>query len=119
MTQIHPISIRQVAPGTTEPRTAEPRTSEPSFGQSPSLREAAAAFEAIFLRQMLVSMRTAKLADDPLASSASDQFRDMADARTADAMSQQRVGSQQGFGIASMLLAQWTRQDSTQSNGHD
>jgi flagellar protein FlgJ len=66
------------------------------------LRAAAQQFEAVFLRQMIGSMRQAKLADDPLDSAATDQFRDMADARLADSMSRQGV-----FGIAQMLIQQF------------
>lgn len=51
---------------------------------------------------MLSAMRDAKLADDPLANAASDQFRDMGDAGLADSL------SSQGFGIARMLLQQFT-----------
>ena len=73
--------------------------------QREQLRAAAQAFEAVFLRQMIGSMRQARLADDAFGSQASEQFRDMADARLADDMSKQ--GS---FGIAEMLLAQFDRQ---------
>ena len=48
------------------------------------LRAAAEAFEAIFVRQMIGTMRSASLAEDPFASASSGQFRDMADARIAD-----------------------------------
>lgn len=68
------------------------------------LREAAQAFEAVFLRQLIGSMRQAKLAEDPFGGRSTEQFQDMADARLADSMSQQ--GS---FGIAQMLLAQLER----------
>ena len=67
------------------------------------LKKAAQQFEAIFLRQMISSMRSASLGEDLLGSSASDQFRDMADARTADSMAQK--GS---LGIANTLMAQFT-----------
>ena len=66
------------------------------------LRQAAQAFEAVFIRQLIGSMRSAKLADDPFGSQATEQFRDMADSRLADSMSQQGT-----FGIADMLLAQF------------
>lgn len=59
-------------------------------------------FEAIFLRQMIGSMRAASLADGITDTSASDQFRDMADSRTADSMAQ--TG---GFGIAELLTRQF------------
>ncbi|MEQ1689153.1 MAG: rod-binding protein [Sphingopyxis sp.] len=70
------------------------------------LTEAAQAFEAIFLRQMLGAMRAAKLSDDPLSNAASDQFREMGDANLADQL------SQQGFGIAEMLLRQFAPEGS-------
>lgn len=78
------------AAGATDPREAQ-------------LRSAAEAFEAVFLRQLIGSMRQAKLADDDLfGSQATEQFRDMADARMADGMANQ--GS---FGIADLLLQQF------------
>lgn len=70
--------------------------------QRSELRTAAQAFEAVFLRQMIGSMRQARLAEDPFGSQATEQFRDMSDARLADEMSRQ--GS---FGIAQMLIAQF------------
>ena len=66
------------------------------------LRAAAEAFEAVFLRQVIGSMRQAKLADDVFGSAATDQFRGMADAQLADNMAEQ--GS---FGIADLLLQQF------------
>lgn len=72
--------------------------------QRAQLRQAAQAFEAIFLRQMIGSMRNARLAEDVFGSSSSEQFRDMGDAQLADSMSRQ--GS---FGIAELLLAQFNR----------
>jgi peptidoglycan hydrolase FlgJ len=63
------------------------------------LRAAAEAFEAVFLRQMIGSMRQARLAEDIFGSSATDQFRDMGDANLADSMARQ--GS---FGIADLLM---------------
>ena len=68
------------------------------------LRQAAQAFEAVFIRQLLGSMRNAKLADDMFSSQATDQFRDMADSRLADSMSQRGT-----FGIADLLVAQFER----------
>lgn len=76
------------------------------------LRQAAQAFEAVFIRQLLGSMRSAKLADDMFGSQATDQFRDMADSRLADTMSQRGT-----FGIAQMLEAQFTRHQSVQQAG--
>jgi len=66
------------------------------------LRKAAQAFEAVFARQMIGSMRTASLGDDIMGSDAGNQFRDMADSRLADSMA--TGGS---LGIAEMLLKQF------------
>lgn len=66
------------------------------------LEKAAKQFEAIFLRQMIGAMRSASLAEGLTDSSATDQFRDMADARTADSMADK--GS---LGIAELLLQQF------------
>ena len=85
--------------------TALGASGAPSTGaQREQLRQAAQAFEAIFLRQMIGSMRNARLADDVFGSASSEQFRDMGDAQLADSMSRQ--GS---FGIAELLLAQFNR----------
>ena len=70
-------------------------------GGDGGLRKAAEAFEAVILRQLMASMRQAKLGDDIFGSSASDNFREMADARTADSMASLRQ-----FGIADMVEAQ-------------
>ena len=66
---------------------------------------AAQAFEAVFLRQMIGSMRQASLGEDVLGSSASDQFREMSDSRLADQMA-----AKGGFGIAELLVAQFDKQ---------
>ena len=72
------------------------------------LEAAAKAFEAVFMRQMIGSMRQAKLTsddDNPLGGgSAADQFRDLQDARLADSMVEKG-----GFGIAQMLTRQFSK----------
>jgi peptidoglycan hydrolase FlgJ len=73
----------------------------PNDSQSAKLKSAAQAFEAVFLRQMIGSMRQAGLSDGAFDSSATDQFRDMADSNTADAMSKKGV-----LGVAQMLEKQ-------------
>jgi peptidoglycan hydrolase FlgJ len=73
----------------------------PSSKADPALRKAAEAFEAIILRQMLASMRAAKLSSDLLGSGTTDNFREMADARLADSMSSLRA-----FGIADLVERQ-------------
>jgi flagellar protein FlgJ len=88
---IGPAALRAApaAAGPVDPRQAE-------------LRKAAEAFEAVFLRQVIGSMRQAKLGDDLFGSAATDQFRDLADGKLADNMAEQ--GS---FGIADLLLQQF------------
>ena len=73
------------------------------------LRQAAQAFEAVFIRQLIGSMRNARLAEDMFGSQATEQFRDMADGRLADSMAQQGT-----FGIADLLTAQFERHRSLQ-----
>jgi peptidoglycan hydrolase FlgJ len=68
-----------------------------------ALRTAAEKFEAVFLRELIGSMRKAKLAEEVFGSSATESFREMADARTADTM----AGLGQ-FGIASLLEKQFS-----------
>ena len=84
-----------------------PIPSSPSGGtsiaaQKDGLAKAAKAFEAVFLRQMIGSMRQASLGDELFGSSAADQFRDMSDARLADSMAEGK-----GFGIAELLTKQF------------
>ena len=71
-------------------------------GGDGGLRKAAEAFEAVILRQLMASMRQAKLGDDIFGSSATDNFREMADAKTADSMAALRQ-----FGIADMVERQF------------
>ena len=66
------------------------------------LKAAAQAFEAVFLRQMIGSMRQANLGEDIMGGRSAEQFRDMSDAKLADSMAE--TG---GFGIAQMLLKQF------------
>ena len=73
--------------------------------QLEKLKGAAQQFEAVFLRQMMSSMRAASLGDDILGSDASNQFRDMSDARTADEMAKRGT-----LGVAEMLLKQFQPQ---------
>ena len=67
----------------------------------PELRKAAEAFEAVILRQLIGSMRSAKLADEMFGSNATNQFRELADARTAESMATMRQ-----FGIAALVEKQ-------------
>jgi peptidoglycan hydrolase FlgJ len=78
-----------------------PAASAPPAKRNPELRKAAEAFEAVILRQMMASMRKAKLGDEMFGSSATDNFREMADAKLADNMASLRQ-----FGIADMVEKQ-------------
>ena len=75
-----------------------------SVTPDPALKKAAQGFEAVFLREIIGAMRKGKLSDDIFGSSATDSFRDMADARTADEMA--KLGQ---FGIAAMVERQLTK----------
>ena len=77
----------------------------PDPARHKQLVAAAQAFEAVFLRQMIGSMRQASLGEDVLGSSATDQFSDMSDSRLADQMA-----ANGGFGIAGMLVKAFERQ---------
>jgi flagellar protein FlgJ len=70
--------------------------------QKAQLQKAAQQFEAVFLRQMIGAMRSASLAEGISDSSATQQFQDMADARTADAMA-----GKGAMGIAELLMKQF------------
>lgn len=74
----------------------------PAGQQRAELKKAAQAFEAVFVRQMIGSMRSSSLGDDLFDSSATDQFREMSDARLADSMAEKGA-----FGIAEMLIGQF------------
>ena len=88
----------------TTPTTAV-ATDPAKAKQLEKLKGAAQQFEAVFLRQMMSSMRAASLGDDILGSDAANQFRDMSDARTADEMAKRGT-----LGVAEMLLKQFTPQ---------
>jgi flagellar protein FlgJ len=92
-------SFSTPAPATRVPAAATPTL---AGGGGDGLRKAAEAFEAVILRQLMASMRQAKLGDDIFGSSATDNFREMADARTADS-----IASMRQFGIASMVEGQF------------
>jgi flagellar protein FlgJ len=94
----------------SQPAAAQANAS-PASAERAELAKAAKAFEAIFVRQLIGSMRSAGMGDELTGSSAVDQFQEMADARTADALADQG-----GLGIANMLLAQLDRkaEDKTQ-----
>jgi len=93
-----------IAPiATPAPATAPGATTEPQ-----RLKAVAQQFEAVFLRQMIASMRQASPGDGLFESTASDQFRDLADARVADDMA-----TKGGLGIAELLIRHYGAKDTT------
>ncbi len=67
------------------------------------LKAAAKQFEAIFTRQMLKSMRDAKLSDDDLfGSDATDTFREMQHSQLGD-----ELANKGAIGIADLLVRQF------------
>jgi flagellar protein FlgJ len=75
---------------------------DPKASDAAKMKAVAQQFEAVFVRQMLGSMRQAKLDDDIMGSDATDQFREMQDAHVADNLASKGV-----FGIAEMLQKQF------------
>ncbi|QJB67999.1 flagellar biosynthesis protein FlgI [Parasphingorhabdus halotolerans] len=62
------------------------------------IQSMAADFEAIFVRQMLKTMRTSSLGEGLFDGQGTEQFREMQDAKVAESMAQKGV-----FGIAQLL----------------
>jgi peptidoglycan hydrolase FlgJ len=81
--------------------TATAGAAQASPQSKAELEKTAKAFEAIFLRQMIATMRSSSLGDGLTDNDATAQFRDMSDARTADNMAE--TGR---FGIADLLVRQ-------------
>lgn len=71
-----------------------------------ALAKAAQGFEAIFMRQLLGSMRSASLGESIDGSSAVDQFQELSDARMAENLS-----SSGGLGIAKLVLQQLDKRE--------
>lgn len=70
--------------------------------RDPALEKAAKAFESIFLHQMISAMRSSSMGEGIFDSSATEQFRDMADTKTAESMAE--TGK---FGVAELLIQQF------------
>jgi len=73
------------------PTLAAATPADKASADKAKLKTAAQQFEAVFLRQMIGTMRQASLGDGMFDSQATQQFQDMADSKTADAMSQKGV----------------------------
>ena len=76
--------------------------SSPASPDQAKLKKAAHAFEAVFIRQMIGSMRQASPGDGIFDSEATKQFQDMSDAKTADNMADKGA-----LGIADLLIKQY------------
>jgi peptidoglycan hydrolase FlgJ len=77
----------------------------PAAGQTvdqKQLRAVAEQFEAVMLRQMIGSMRSASLSEGMFDNGGTEQFRDMSDARTAENMAKHGA-----LGIADLLVKQF------------
>lgn len=70
------------------------------------IQSMAADFEAIFVRQMLTTMRTSSLGEGLFDSQGLEQFRDMQDAKIAESMAEKGV-----FGIAQLLTRDLENKD--------
>tara|TARA_R110000824_G_scaffold20915_2_gene78437 strand:- start:898 stop:1197 length:300 start_codon:yes stop_codon:yes gene_type:complete len=70
------------------------------------IQSMAADFEAIFVRQMLSTMRTSSLGEGLFDGQGLEQFRDMQDAKIAESMAEKGV-----FGIAQLLTRHLENKD--------
>jgi flagellar protein FlgJ len=71
-------------------------------GADDKLKAVAKKFEAVFMRQMIGTMRSASLGDGMFDSSATQQFRDMSDAKLADSMAEKGT-----LHVADLLVKQF------------
>ncbi len=74
--------------------------------QQAEIKSMAADFEAIFVRQMLATMRSSSLGDGLFDGQGMEQFRDMQDAKVAESVAEKGV-----FGIAQMLTRHLENKD--------
>ncbi|MBF6601461.1 MAG: rod-binding protein [Sphingorhabdus sp.] len=80
------------------PVAAPPNQASAKADAKAQVKAMAADFEAIFVRQMLSSMRTASLGEGIFDGQGMEEFRDMQDAQLAKSMGEKGV-----FGVADML----------------
>jgi len=98
MTTTLPTSIATNSPGTSINPVADKQQAE--------IESMAADFEAIFVRQMLKTMRSSSLGEGLFDGQGMEQFRDMQDAKVAETMGEKGV-----FGIAQMLTRHLENKD--------
>ena len=97
MTQMTNIALN----GTAAATSVAPVTDPAKLAQRAALEKAAKGFEAVFMRQLLGSMRNASMGESINGSSAVDQFQEMSDANMADSLA-----NTHSLGIAQLLLKQ-------------
>lgn len=84
-----------------------PIQSDPSLAKRKAeIQSMAADFEAIFVRQMLTTMRSSSLGEGLFDGEGLEQFRDMQDAKLAESMAQRGV-----FGVAELLTRHMEKLD--------
>ncbi|MCW2362070.1 MULTISPECIES: rod-binding protein [Sphingobium] len=102
MTQVSGIGSGQAAlAAATQGAQAQAPTSPKANDDHAALQKAAKAFEAVFTRQLLSSMRQASLGEEIGGGSGLDQFREMQDAHMAEGLA-----TKGGLGIAELILQQ-------------
>jgi Rod binding protein len=105
MTQVSGIGSGQAAfAAAMQGARAETPAAPNASDDRAALEKAAKAFEAVFTRQLLSSMRQASLGEEIGGSSGLDQFREMQDAHMAEGLA-----SKGGLGIAELILQQLER----------
>lgn len=82
--------------------SAATQTAAQPTAQTDKLKTVAKQFEAVFLRQMIGSMRTASAGEGMFDSSATEQFRTMSDSKLADNMADKGV-----LHVADLLVKQF------------
>lgn len=90
MTVILPLNGPAAPAPATNPARADKKLAD--------IKAMAADFEAIFVRQMLTTMRNSSLGEGLFDGQGMEQFRDMQDSKIAESMAQRGV-----FGIANLL----------------
>ncbi|MCW2369756.1 rod-binding protein [Sphingobium sp. B11D3D] len=102
MTQVSGIGSGQAAfAAAMQGAQAQAPTSPRANDDHAALQKAAKAFEAVFTRQLLSSMRQASLGEEIGGGSGLDQFREMQDAHMAEGLA-----TKGGLGIAELILQQ-------------
>jgi flagellar protein FlgJ len=90
--------------GSSTPATPLDAASAAKAQERAALQKAAKSFEAIFMRQLVGSMRKSGLGESIDSSSAVEQFQELSDANMADGLASGAGGG--GLGIAQLILQQ-------------